>query len=399
MTVLTPTAVQQFFDDNGEPLVGGKLFTYAAGTTTKTNTFTDENGGTANTNPIILDARGEANVWLSLGVAYKFVLSPATDTDPPTNPIWTVDEISSPQPIPITPTAPTNPVTGSLWVNTGVTPIAVLQWDGAQWVPVWFLDTTNHRTANFATAPVTGCTVAFDAVEFTRLSFAAGYIGPYEMPAMNKSSSAWAAGNTNGARFPSSVTPPLWVYCFAMYNPTTYAFDWGWDDNYQGTNAPAGWQLSRIGTMFMIGNTPFTIGFANKLQVGALNLHKTAYRDLTLTHGSQVATSANVQVTVPPQVRVEAFGKFSIGSAVSNTAAGVLIQPIGYGQVSQPAGATAEYNWQPASGSDNTGAGLWRALTEEAGLGGQIRYSFASGSGTSIAFTLWTDGYYDTLGR
>lgn len=93
---LSPLAVQHFVDNNGNALVGGKLFTYAAGTTTKLATYTDSTGGTPNTNPVILNSRGECGVWLPPEQAYKFVLSPSTDTDPPTNPIWTVDGILSP---------------------------------------------------------------------------------------------------------------------------------------------------------------------------------------------------------------------------------------------------------------------------------------------------------------
>lgn len=92
-TQLSPLPIQHFVDNNGNALTGGLLFTYAAGTVTKTPTYTDSTGNTANTNPVILNSRGEANVWLTPGVGYKFVLSPSTDTDPPTNPIWTVDQI------------------------------------------------------------------------------------------------------------------------------------------------------------------------------------------------------------------------------------------------------------------------------------------------------------------
>ena len=87
----------QFFDSNGVPLNGGKLFTYAAGTTTKLATYTDSTGGTPNTNPVVLDSRGQCDVWLQPNVLYKYVLSPSADTDPPTNPIKTRDQISSVQ--------------------------------------------------------------------------------------------------------------------------------------------------------------------------------------------------------------------------------------------------------------------------------------------------------------
>ena len=72
----------QFFDDNGDPLSGGKIFTYAAGTTTPKATYTDYTGGTAHANPIILDAAGRppSEVWLAYGDAYKFILKDSLDT-------------------------------------------------------------------------------------------------------------------------------------------------------------------------------------------------------------------------------------------------------------------------------------------------------------------------------
>jgi hypothetical protein len=71
----------QFFTNNGEPLVGGKLDTYQAGSTTPLTTFTDSSGLIANTNPIILgtDGRPPDTIWLSAGFFYKFVLSDAND--------------------------------------------------------------------------------------------------------------------------------------------------------------------------------------------------------------------------------------------------------------------------------------------------------------------------------
>jgi lysophospholipase L1-like esterase len=92
---LSPLPIQKFFDNNGRPLVGGLLFTYEAGTSTKVATYTSESGLALNTNPIELNFRGECSIWLDSTVSYKFVLAPSGDTDPPTNPIWSVDDISS----------------------------------------------------------------------------------------------------------------------------------------------------------------------------------------------------------------------------------------------------------------------------------------------------------------
>lgn len=90
MAVITPTAKTQFIGADGQPLVGGKLYTYAAGTTTPQPTYTDSTGATANPNPVILDSRGEANVWLGEST-YKFKLTDANDVE-----IWTVDYIAAP---------------------------------------------------------------------------------------------------------------------------------------------------------------------------------------------------------------------------------------------------------------------------------------------------------------
>lgn len=103
MTVLSPSPIQHF-EINNQPAVGAFLFTYLAGTTTKAPVYTDATGGESFTNPVVMNARGEpentggasTGVWLPIGVAYKFVFAPSTDTDPPTNPIWTVDNIISP---------------------------------------------------------------------------------------------------------------------------------------------------------------------------------------------------------------------------------------------------------------------------------------------------------------
>lgn len=71
----------QFFDDNGNPLTGGKVYTYAAGTTTPAATYTTSTGAVANTNPIILDAAGRTanETWLVAGTLYKFIVKTSAD--------------------------------------------------------------------------------------------------------------------------------------------------------------------------------------------------------------------------------------------------------------------------------------------------------------------------------
>lgn len=71
----------QFFDNNGVILSGGKIYTYAAGTTTPQASYTSAAGVTPHANPIILDSAGRVpggEIWLTDGLVYKFVIETAT---------------------------------------------------------------------------------------------------------------------------------------------------------------------------------------------------------------------------------------------------------------------------------------------------------------------------------
>jgi hypothetical protein len=61
------------------PLAGGKLYVYENGTVTPTNSYTNRGAGTPNTNPVILDAYGEADVWLPAGAQYTLKLDNSAD--------------------------------------------------------------------------------------------------------------------------------------------------------------------------------------------------------------------------------------------------------------------------------------------------------------------------------
>jgi hypothetical protein len=82
----------QFFDNNGVPLAGGLIYTYAAGTTTPQATYTSSTGVTANPNPIVLNSAGRVpnEIWLTSGVSYKFVLKDSTGVQ-----IGSYDNLSS----------------------------------------------------------------------------------------------------------------------------------------------------------------------------------------------------------------------------------------------------------------------------------------------------------------
>jgi hypothetical protein len=82
----------QFFTDDGVPLAGGLIYSFAAGTTTPKVTYTSSTGSAAHPNPIILNSAGRVpggEIWLTLG-SYKFILATSTNVT-----IATYDNVSS----------------------------------------------------------------------------------------------------------------------------------------------------------------------------------------------------------------------------------------------------------------------------------------------------------------
>lgn len=70
-------AAAQFFDNNGNILSGGMIYTYTTGTTTPQTTYTSSSGSTPHTNPIILDSAGRVpggEIWLTDLLEYKFTI-------------------------------------------------------------------------------------------------------------------------------------------------------------------------------------------------------------------------------------------------------------------------------------------------------------------------------------
>ncbi len=132
MTTLTPTPKQQIFGTDGTPLVGGKIYTYSAGTTTPLATYTDAGGLTANTNPIILDSLGQASIWLTTLTSYKFSVYTSANVL-----LYTVDNIAAPVDY-LTLASP--PPIGNTTPNTGA------------------FTTLTATTLNATTANVTGVT-------------------------------------------------------------------------------------------------------------------------------------------------------------------------------------------------------------------------------------------------
>lgn len=106
----SPAGNSQQFDANGNPLSGGKVYTYLAGSTTPVATYTSVTGATAQANPIVLNTLGlpASPIWLNGGVAVKFVITDAAGVT-----LQTIDNISGTNDTTTTPTE---------WVTSGLVP-------------------------------------------------------------------------------------------------------------------------------------------------------------------------------------------------------------------------------------------------------------------------------------
>ena len=79
----------QFLDDNGDPLSGGKLFFYDAGTTNSRTVYSDAAGTVAQSQPVVLDSAGRlsSSVYIPTG-SWKFLLTTSADVT-----VYTEDNI------------------------------------------------------------------------------------------------------------------------------------------------------------------------------------------------------------------------------------------------------------------------------------------------------------------
>lgn len=76
MATLATNIVFQYNKPDGKPLAGGKVYTYEAHTTTPKATYTDAQESAINTNPVILDEAGQANMYFGDG-AYRVIIHDA----------------------------------------------------------------------------------------------------------------------------------------------------------------------------------------------------------------------------------------------------------------------------------------------------------------------------------
>ena len=84
---LIPLLLFQGFNTNGSFLAGGLLYSYAAGSSTPQATYTDTTLLTPNTNPVVLNALGQAEIALNPTQSYKFNLTDSSGNQMPGYPV------------------------------------------------------------------------------------------------------------------------------------------------------------------------------------------------------------------------------------------------------------------------------------------------------------------------
>ena len=85
-----PQAVR--IDSTGAPYAGAKAYFYLTGTTTATDTYTDNALGTPHANPVVADSAGQfAAIYLDPDITYRCIIKESDDTQ-----IDDVDPVASP---------------------------------------------------------------------------------------------------------------------------------------------------------------------------------------------------------------------------------------------------------------------------------------------------------------
>jgi hypothetical protein len=93
---IAPWGNHQFVTNGGAPAAGYQLFVYNGRSIEKVTVYTDVDGVGEHTNPIIIDTNGftPLPIYIDSTRAYKFVLAFGEDADPPTMPLYVVDQVT-----------------------------------------------------------------------------------------------------------------------------------------------------------------------------------------------------------------------------------------------------------------------------------------------------------------
>lgn len=196
-----PPGKQTFVGLDGTPLVGGFVHHYVPGTSTRKDTWQDSDQSALNTNPIVLDERGQCLIWGTGG--YRQVL-----TDADGNEIWD------------------RPTTVGFQADVVLAAGAIF----------------NMRVSNNTGNPTTQIDVATgqcrDSTNTTDIVLAA--------PLTKLMTAVWAAGTGAGGRdSATALAAGQFYHVFVIYDPNADLVDVLFSQSATAPNLPAGYTLFR----------------------------------------------------------------------------------------------------------------------------------------------------------
>ena len=381
------------YPGTGNPLAGGQLYTLQPGTVgvgSLKATYTDSTGSTANTNPVILDANGEADVWLS-GYT-KLVL-----LDPTGVQVWSEDNVSS-------------------MPNTS--PTGVTEWITQSGLVLTYLSTTQFSTPGdqttlFAPEQRVKATVAAGIIYGTVVTSSTG-----GSPVVTTVTVLWDTGILD-AGLSAIATGIITASAHSSLPGASVNFLTGEIKMYGGASAPTGWLLcdgsavSRttyaplfavIGTTYGIGDNSTTFNLPDgrgKVPVGAgqatppiwventtYNLNSVVRPTASYNYVYEAVSSAPISFTWTGAVSYGTFSTSGTGiSSAINTSGGTesastaSITGLTIGHTYNLA-ATLTLNSGQAPTLSATGATLSQQLQSGAQL------ILFTATGTAVTFTL-----------
>lgn len=381
MAVLLTPPYLQFFDDNGDPLSGGKIYTYAAGTLTPKATYTDASETTPLPNPIILDSAGRATIWIS-GSYYIDVKTSADvavkNTDNITSFNTSSSSINS-----LLPTQAGN--AGKSLVTDG----SNVSWqDNVGSIIRNHIDGYQMSTAGSSTTMTIGAGQAADSASAAYITLASS---------INKTTGAWAVGSGNGGLDTGTIANNTWYYFYAIRRPDTGVVDVICSTNATSPTLPTNYtQFRYIGAGLTNGSAQWT----QFVQDGDTFDWFSSVLDVSSNNpGTSAVTRA---LTVPPRSGINA----KIQSWVTDSASaggvnnGFIISSLDVEDAAPTLYTSTTPNSDTggiASASNIVGA-LWSAKTVRTNSSRQVRSRLAVSDANKTLY-IRTLGWIDTRGK